>query len=32
MKVSETEKPDRYGENPCCRVSGKDANTKNIHE
>lgn len=32
MKVNETEKPDRYGEYPCCRVSGKDANPQNIHE
>lgn len=32
MKVNETEKPDRYGTYPCCRVSGKDANPQNIHE
>ncbi len=32
MKVNESEKEDRFGIYPCCRVSSKDAIPQNIHE
>lgn len=32
MKARESDEQDRFGEYPCCWISGKDANPQNIYE
>ena len=32
MKINESDKPDRYGTYPCCRISGRDATPQKMQE